>query len=90
MNFSAMSAHVPFSMNPTVLFWKNLSERFFQNKTVGFIENGTWALMAEKFMKKALESCKNLTYTESGVHIKSAMNENNIAEIEALADELCK
>lgn len=71
-------------------FLKNLSERFFQNKTVGFIENGTWALMAEKFMRKALESCKNLTYTESGVHIKSAMNEKNIAEVEALADELCK
>ena len=71
-------------------FLKHLSERFFQNKTVGFIENGTWALMAEKFMRRALESCKNLTYTEAGVHIKSAMNENNIAEIEALAEELCK
>ncbi len=71
-------------------FLKHLSERFFQNKTVGFIENGTWALMAEKFMRRALESCKNLTYTETGVHIKSAMNENNIAEIEALAEELCK
>lgn len=71
-------------------FLKNLSERFFQNKTVGFMENGTWALMAEKFMKKALEGCKNLTYTEAGVHIKSAMNETNIAEIEALAEELCK
>ena len=71
-------------------FLKNLSERFFQNKTVGFMENGTWALMAEKFMRKALENCKNLTYTEAGVHIKSAMNENNIAEIEALAEELCK
>ena len=71
-------------------FLKNLSERFFQNKTVGFMENGTWALMAEKFMRKALENCKNLTYTEAGVHIKSAMNENNIAEIEALAEELCR
>ncbi len=71
-------------------FLKHLSERFFQNKTVGFIENGTWALMAEKFMRRALESCKNITYTETGVHIKSAMNENNIAEIEALAEELCK
>ncbi len=71
-------------------FLKHLSERFFQNKTVAFIENGTWALMAEKFMRRALESCKNLTYTEAGVHIKSAMNENNIAEIEALAEELCK
>ena len=71
-------------------FLKHLSERFFQNKTVGFIENGTWALMAEKFMRRSLESCKNLNYTEAGVHIKSAMNENNIAEIEALAEELCK
>ncbi len=71
-------------------FLKHLSERFFQNKTVAFMENGTWALMAEKFMRRALESCKNLTYTEAGVHIKSAMNENNIAEIEALAEELCK
>ncbi len=71
-------------------FLKHLSERFFQNKTVGFIENGTWALMAEKFMRRALENCKNLTYTEAGVHIKSAMNENNISEIEALAEELCK
>ena len=71
-------------------FLKHLSERFFQNKTVGFIENGTWALMAEKFMRRALENCKNLTYTETGVHIKSAMSENNITEIEALAEELCK
>ena len=71
-------------------FLKHLSERFFQNKTVGFIENGTWALMAEKFMRSALESCKNLSYTEAGVHIKSAMNDTNIAEIEALAEELCK
>ena len=71
-------------------FLKHLSERFFQNKTVAFIENGTWALMAEKFMRRALEGCKNLTYTEAGVHIRSAMNDANIAEIEALADELCK
>lgn len=71
-------------------FLKHLSERFFQNKTVGFIENGTWALMAEKFMRRALENCKNLTYTEAGVHIKSAMNDANIAEIDALAEELCK
>ncbi len=71
-------------------FLKHLSERFFQNKTVAFIENGTWALMAEKFMRRALESCKNLTYAEAGVHIKSAMNDANIAEIEALAEELCK
>jgi flavorubredoxin len=54
------------------------------------MENGTWGLMAEKFMRRALENSKNLTYTEAGVHIKSAMNEKNIEEIEALAEELCK
>ena len=71
-------------------FIAHLTERNFQNKTVGFIENGTWGLMAEKFMRRMLENSKNLTYTESGVHIKSAMNEENIAQIEALAAELCK
>ncbi len=71
-------------------FISHLTERNFQNKTVGFIENGTWGLMAEKFMRKMLENSKNLTYTEAGVHIKSAVNAENIAQIEALAAELCK
>ncbi len=71
-------------------FLKSLTERNFQNRTVGFMENGTWGLMAEKFMRRALENSKNLTYTEAGVHIKSAMNEKNIEEIEALAEELCR
>ncbi|MBQ3007729.1 MAG: FprA family A-type flavoprotein [Clostridia bacterium] len=71
-------------------FLEELAERNFQNKTVGFIENGTWGLMAEKFMRRALEGCKNLAYTEAGVHIKSAVNSENVAQIEALAAELCK
>ncbi len=71
-------------------FISHLTERNFQNKTVGFIENGTWGLMAEKFMRRMLENSKNLTYTEAGVHIKSAVNDENIAQIEALAKELCK
>ncbi|MBQ2903216.1 MAG: FprA family A-type flavoprotein [Clostridia bacterium] len=71
-------------------FLEELAERNFQNKTVGFIENGTWGLMAEKFMRRALEGCKNLAYTEAGVHIKSAVNNENVAQIEALAAELCK
>ncbi len=71
-------------------FISHLTERNFQNKTVGFIENGTWGLMAEKFMRKMLEGSKNLTYTEAGVHIKSAVNDVNIAQIEALAAELCE
>lgn len=70
-------------------FLKHLTERNFQNKTVGFVENGTWGLMAEKFMRKMLENSKNLVYTQAGVHIKSAMNGENIEQIEALAAELC-
>ncbi len=72
------------------IFIEELTERNFQNRTVGFIENGSWAPQAEKVMKKMLEGCKNLNFTEHNVHIKSALNEDNNAEIQALADELCK
>ncbi|MBE6821264.1 MAG: FprA family A-type flavoprotein [Ruminococcaceae bacterium] len=71
-------------------FLKHLTERNYQKRTVGFIENGTWGLMAEKFMRKMLEKSKDITYTEAGVHIKSAVNEENIAQLEALAEELCR
>ncbi len=71
-------------------FLKHLTERNYQKRTVGFIENGTWGLMAEKFMRKMLEKSKDITYTQAGVHIKSAVNEDNLAQLEALAEELCK
>ena len=71
-------------------FLKHLTERNYQKRTVGFIENGTWGLMAEKFMRKMLEKSKDITYTEAGVHIKSAVNEDNLAQLEALAEELCR
>ena len=71
-------------------FINHLTERNFQNKTVGIIENGSWALMAEKTIKGMLEKSKNITYTEAGVHIKSALRDENIDEIKALAKELCK
>ncbi len=71
-------------------FLKHLTERNYQNRTVGFIENGTWGLMAEKFMRKMLEKSKDITYTEAGVHIKSAVNDENLIQLEALAEELCK
>lgn len=71
-------------------FINHLTERNFQNKTVGFIENGSWALQATKVMKKMLETSKNITYTENNVSIKSAINENNINEIESLASELTR
>ena len=71
-------------------FIDSLTERNFQNKTVAFVENGSWAPMATKVMKGMLEKCKNLKYCENGVHIKSALSDDNKKEIEALADELCE
>lgn len=70
-------------------FIEELCERGFRNKTVGFVENGSWAPMAAKVMAKMLEGCKNLTYTAAGVHIRSAVNGANKEEIAALAKELC-
>ena len=66
-----------------------LTERNYQNRTVGFIENGSWAPTATKVMKGLLEKSKNLTYTEAGVKIISAVSECNLDEIDALAKELC-
>ena len=71
-------------------FIHELTERNFQNKLVGFIENGTWAPIAAKYMMKMLENSKNLVYTENTVKILSALNEDSSAQLEALADELCK
>ncbi len=71
-------------------FIEHLTERSFQNRTVAFIENGTWAPMAAKVMKKLLEGSKNLHYCEPTVTIKSALNAESRAQIEALAQELCK
>ena len=71
-------------------FIDHLTERNFSNKTVAFIENGTWAPMAHKVMKGMLEGCKNLVFTEPVVTIKSAMNDANKEQIEALSDELCQ
>ncbi len=70
-------------------FLSHLAERNFQNKTVAFIENGSWAPMAAKIMKGMLEKCKNLTYTDTTVKILSALNEESMSELDALADELC-
>ena len=70
-------------------FINHLVERNFQNKTVAFIENGSWAPMATKVMKGLLEKSKNLTYTEASVKIMSALNDESRAQLSALADELC-
>lgn len=69
-------------------FLESLTERNFQNRTVAFIENGTWAPMAAKVMKAILETSKNLTYTEHDIVIKSAMTQENRRQIAALAESL--
>ena len=71
-------------------FIDHLTARNYQGRTVGMIENGTWAPMAAKVMKKMLETSKNLTYTDTTVTVKCALNDASRAQIDALADELCK
>lgn len=75
----------PFMRN----FILDLTERNFQNKTVAFIENGSWAPMATRVMKGMLEKCKNLRYTDATVKILSSLTKENEAQIDALAEELC-
>jgi len=71
-------------------FINHLTERNFQNRTVAFIENGSWAPLATKVMRGMLEKSKNLTYTDATVRIMSALNEESTSQIEALASELCR
>ena len=71
-------------------FIEHLTERNFQNRTIGLIENGSWAPMAAKTMKKMLEGCKNLTFTDTTVKIMSALNDESSAQLESLAEELCQ
>ena len=70
-------------------FLHGLTERNYQNRTVGFIENGSWAPMAIKIMKDALAKSKNITYLESAVTVRSAVNSSNKEEIAAMAKEIC-
>lgn len=69
-------------------FINHLTERDFKNRTVAFIENGSWAPTAAKTMKTMLEKCKNLVFAETTVKITSALNESSETQIEKLADEL--
>lgn len=71
-------------------FINHLTERNFQNKTVAFIENGSWAPVAKKVMASMLEGCKNITYTDTNVTILSALNEVSKAQVSALCEELTK
>ena len=71
-------------------FIEHLTERNYQNRTVAFIENGSWAPQAARTMKGMLEGCKNIDFANNTVHLMSALNDESRAQIEALAAELCK
>jgi len=71
-------------------FIDHLTERNFQNRTIGLMENGSWAPQAAKVMRKMLENSKNLTFTDTTVKILSALSDDSRAQIEAMADELCR
>jgi len=67
-----------------------LTERSFRNRTVGLIENGSWAPLAAKIMRGMLAESKNLTFTDTTVRILSALNEESAGQLESMAEELCK
>lgn len=71
-------------------FIHHLTERNFRNRTVALMENGSWAPLAAKVMRKMLEECRNLTFTETTVRILSALNETSAKQVDALANELGK
>lgn len=71
-------------------FIHHLTERNFQNRTIGLIENGSWAPMAAKVMRNMLSGCKNTTFAETTVTIRSALNDASMAQLDALAAELCR
>lgn len=71
-------------------FIDHLTERNFQNRTVGLIENGSWAPLAAKVMRKMLENSKNITFTDTTVKVLSSLNDDSREQVENMANELCK
>ena len=71
-------------------FVNHLTERLYQNRTIGIIENGTWAPTAARVIKKMLEGSKNVTFTETTVTLRSALSEESISAVKALAKEICQ
>ena len=67
-----------------------LTERNFQNRTIGLLENGSWAPQAAKVMRAKFEKSKNITFTDTTVRVLSALSEESKAQIEAMANELCQ
>ena len=70
-------------------FIDHLRERNFQNRTIGFIENGSWAPTAQRIMKTMLSECKNITYLNTTCTIRSTPNNENITQLTQMAEELC-
>lgn len=75
---------------PVRAFIEHLTERGYTKRTVGLIENGSWAPAAARVMRGLLEKSKGLTYTDTTVKIISALNDESAAQLEALAEELCR
>lgn len=71
-------------------FMHNLIERDYQNRRIGIIENGSWAPTAARIIKKTFENSKNITFCENIVNIRSALNDTNNAQIDALAEEIAE
>ena len=71
-------------------FIHHLTERNYQNRTIGLIENGSWAPLAAKVMRGMFEKSKNITFTDTTVKILSALNDDSTAQLEAMAEELCR
>jgi flavorubredoxin/flavin reductase (DIM6/NTAB) family NADH-FMN oxidoreductase RutF len=71
-------------------FIEHLTERSFKNRTVAVIENGSWAPMAAKVIKQLFEKSQNLTFVDPVVKIKSALDDDSSAQLEALSEELCR
>ena len=71
-------------------FIHHLTERNFQNRTVGLVENGSWSPAAARVMREMLADCKKLTFTKTTVKILSALNEGSRTQIETMAGELCR
>ena len=71
-------------------FIESLTERNYQKRTIGLIENGSWAATAAKVMRQLFEKSKEITFTETTIKIMSALNEESTTQLEKLAEELCK
>ncbi|MDE7084948.1 MAG: flavodoxin domain-containing protein, partial [Clostridia bacterium] len=71
-------------------FIDSLTERNYQNRTVAFIENGTWAPVCAKLMRAKFEKCKNIIFAQTEVKVRSALNGESTAQVKTLAEELLK